>query len=51
MVACYFQDHIELMPETNGQYCKKGMGEILDWTSQRPRRIQGQILKLSGHLQ
>ena len=30
-----------------GQYfIKKGIGEMLDWTVQRPRRIQGRILKI-----
>ena len=36
--------------ELGRYFVEKGSGEILNWTSQRPRRIQGQILKLSGHL-
>jgi predicted nicotinamide N-methyase len=32
-----------------GEYfTEKGRGEILDWTAQRPRRIQGRILKIGS---
>jgi predicted nicotinamide N-methyase len=36
--------------EEIGQYfVKKGRGEIFDWTTQRPRRIRGRILKIGSN--
>lgn len=32
--------------EVSEYYVKKGKGEVLDWIAPKPRRIQGQILKI-----